>query len=611
MPWPGAQPSARPSIECVLPSPLVGEEARRAGWRGSGRDEGGRWKDERILRRHPSSFLTHPSRTPHPALPPRGEGRNTRRVLEAVDAPLPRQRLGLMPGGRIVVTEDGRGVAEALASRLEAVGVRAERVGGRDRPVEWTSPAAIDSVLDELRSRGPIAGIVHALPLGQATSGDPGGPCWSERVGDAVKGLFLLAKATAADLEAAARAGGSCLIAATAMGGRFAAAGTPAPSSSPARRRRGAGQDPGPRVAGRPLPGGGPRDGGAMPRPWPAGWPTRCSPAMAGPRSATTGTAGSACIPSRGRCADADAAIELKPGEPVRDHGRCPRDHGPGGGRAGADLAADAPDRRHHAAARRDRDGRHGGPRRRGRDQGRAARPAPPGGPAGAARPRSRRLTRRSAAPAKSARTWRSCARRGRPSNTPAPMSATPTATGRRPRRLARAGYGDPVGLIHGAGLIKDKLIREKTLESFDRVLGHEARRRAEPAPAGAPRGPEIHGDVLVDRRPVRQRGPVGLCGGQRDPQQAGPVARPSLARSRGVGDLGALVGRGHGLAAREPPGPPRAGDDRPGGRPHPAGRRAPSRPQGRRRGHLHRRAGDARGAAARSSAAAPAEAVR
>jgi NAD(P)-dependent dehydrogenase (short-subunit alcohol dehydrogenase family) len=35
-----------------------------------------------------------------------------------------------------------------------------------------------------------------------------------------------------------------------------------------------------------------------------------------------------------------------------------------------------------------------------------------------------------------------------------------------------RACYGEPVGLIHGAGLIKDKLIRHKTVESFDRVLG-------------------------------------------------------------------------------------------------------------------------------------------
>jgi NAD(P)-dependent dehydrogenase (short-subunit alcohol dehydrogenase family) len=35
-----------------------------------------------------------------------------------------------------------------------------------------------------------------------------------------------------------------------------------------------------------------------------------------------------------------------------------------------------------------------------------------------------------------------------------------------------RRRYGEPVGLIHGAGLIRDKLIREKTIESFDRVLG-------------------------------------------------------------------------------------------------------------------------------------------
>ncbi len=34
-----------------------------------------------------------------------------------------------------------------------------------------------------------------------------------------------------------------------------------------------------------------------------------------------------------------------------------------------------------------------------------------------------------------------------------------------------RGRYGAPVGLIHGAGLIKDKLIRHKTVESFDRVL--------------------------------------------------------------------------------------------------------------------------------------------
>ena len=34
-----------------------------------------------------------------------------------------------------------------------------------------------------------------------------------------------------------------------------------------------------------------------------------------------------------------------------------------------------------------------------------------------------------------------------------------------------RAAHGEIAGLIHGAGLIKDKLIRQKSVESFDRVL--------------------------------------------------------------------------------------------------------------------------------------------
>ena len=80
-------------------------------------------------------------------------------------------------------------------------------------------------MLDRIRSRGPLAGLVHALPLRQARSGQANEFDWDGRVGEEVKGLFLLAKATAADLEKAARFGGSCLVAATALGGRFASAG--------------------------------------------------------------------------------------------------------------------------------------------------------------------------------------------------------------------------------------------------------------------------------------------------------------------------------------------------------------------------------------------------
>ena len=47
-----------------------------------------------------------------------------------------------------------------------------------------------------------------------------------------------------------------------------------------------------------------------------------------------------------------------------------------------------------------------------------------------------------------------------------------------------RGRYGDPVGLIHGAGVIHDKLLCDKTPESFDRVLETKLIGGAEPSPA-------------------------------------------------------------------------------------------------------------------------------
>ena len=145
-----------------------------------------------------------------------------RRLLKAIDAPLPDERTGLLPGGRIVITDDGRGLARRLENQLVAAGVPVDLIGGPESTIDWTSPAAIDATLDRLRSHGPLAGIVHALPMGGSSCGDRIGSDWSSRVGVEVKGLFLLAKAMAPDLETAARGGGACLIAATALGGRLA-----------------------------------------------------------------------------------------------------------------------------------------------------------------------------------------------------------------------------------------------------------------------------------------------------------------------------------------------------------------------------------------------------
>ncbi len=84
-----------------------------------------------------------------------------------------------------------------------------------------------------------------------------------------------------------------------------------------------------------------------------------------------------------------------------------------------------------------------------------------------------------------------------------------------------RARYGEPAGLIHGAGLIKDKLIRQKTIESFDRVLETKLYGALNLIRLTAPGLAQIHRSLFVDRRPLRQRRPVRLRSRQRDPQQA------------------------------------------------------------------------------------------
>ena len=148
-----------------------------------------------------------------------------RLLLEIIPAPLSGPSISLPAGGRLIATDDGRGVARELERLLEPMGIAVDVIGGPDRTVEWTSVEAVAKVVHEVRAHGPIVGLVHALPLATSEGADQGGFAWSRRVGPEVKGLFLLAKAIMDDLETAARNGGACLIAATALGGRLGSSG--------------------------------------------------------------------------------------------------------------------------------------------------------------------------------------------------------------------------------------------------------------------------------------------------------------------------------------------------------------------------------------------------
>jgi acyl transferase domain-containing protein/NAD(P)-dependent dehydrogenase (short-subunit alcohol dehydrogenase family) len=152
-------------------------------------------------------------------------GRLRRMLLDAVDAPPQAETANLMPGGTVLVTEDGRGIAPIIAHSLNAKGFPARLIGGPDSGMDWCSPAAIEDELSQARAKGPIAGLIHALPL--RTARDPGlePAAWGDRMAVEVRGLLLLAKGLIDDLETAADCGGACLISATAMGGAFASVG--------------------------------------------------------------------------------------------------------------------------------------------------------------------------------------------------------------------------------------------------------------------------------------------------------------------------------------------------------------------------------------------------
>jgi len=105
-----------------------------------------------------------------------------RGLVQLVDAAAPKQSLPMLPEGTILFTDDGRGVAKELMMRLADFGVKS---------------AFVDDQVE-----GSVSGIIHLAPLGRDSSD--------------VKSLYLLAKQHEASIR---QSSGALLFAATAMGG--------------------------------------------------------------------------------------------------------------------------------------------------------------------------------------------------------------------------------------------------------------------------------------------------------------------------------------------------------------------------------------------------------
>ncbi len=200
---------------------------------------------------HRDALPTAPARDALPtapardALPMAQEASIVRSTLISTEAPHVADgssRTSLPPDRVILITDDGEGVAQALADTLRSQGYRVARVvedqngitvgaglalaqsadAERDvYQVDLTSPDSVARLLTAIRqAHGPIGGLLHLSPLCasreiEAMQLDD----WQASLRREVIGLFHLLQGVHEDLAASARVGGACLLAATDRGG--------------------------------------------------------------------------------------------------------------------------------------------------------------------------------------------------------------------------------------------------------------------------------------------------------------------------------------------------------------------------------------------------------
>ncbi len=136
----------------------------------------------------------------NPSLPLRS---GIQRMLVAVtDAPALSDAVPALPGGTILLTDDGAGVAANLAQRLRDLGQQVALVSAVTATegfyADLTNPSAVEDLLVRIHKQcGPINGLIHLLPLAPLQAGQS----WADRLLVDVKALFLLARGMADELQ--------------------------------------------------------------------------------------------------------------------------------------------------------------------------------------------------------------------------------------------------------------------------------------------------------------------------------------------------------------------------------------------------------------------------
>jgi NAD(P)-dependent dehydrogenase (short-subunit alcohol dehydrogenase family) len=173
---------------------------------------------------------TRPADAPAQAPAMAEQARIQRMILRAVPRPLSGGRRGLAPARVVLITDDGAGVADRVAEALRRMGhaVALLTVDGGDPSasrysVDLTSESDVERALAQVRAtHGPAAALLHLLPLRlRVASKAIDVDTWRASLALEGRGLFLLARALRQEIEEAAQEG-AALIGASAMGGAFA-----------------------------------------------------------------------------------------------------------------------------------------------------------------------------------------------------------------------------------------------------------------------------------------------------------------------------------------------------------------------------------------------------
>ena len=147
------------------------------------------------------------------------QGDVQRLVVRLIDAPLPIRPTFAPPSGTVVITDDELGTAQELADRLSELDIKTAIVRhgtGDGLTADLTDPAAVTALVARvLEECGPVSGLVHLIPLAEPPQGETD----EARMRREVKSLYLLARGFENDIREAGKAGSAALLAVTAMGG--------------------------------------------------------------------------------------------------------------------------------------------------------------------------------------------------------------------------------------------------------------------------------------------------------------------------------------------------------------------------------------------------------